>query len=84
MLKIKNREPNSTIIWTETERGRFTITSYVRVTKSKGVKNILLLSNDTEMAFLGVTKDDGFKKTALFKLYDFLKGGTDISGNNQI
>ena len=27
---------------------------------------------------LGVTKDDGLKKPAIYKFYDFTKGGTDI------
>ena len=40
----------------------------------EGWKNILLLSTESEMACLGITKDDGCKKTALFKLYDYLKG----------
>ena len=40
----------------------------------EGWKNILLLSNESDMACLGITKDDGCNKTALFKLYDYLKG----------
>ena len=32
----------------------------------------------TMRPLLGVTSDDGKKKPALYKLYDFTKGGTDI------
>ena len=42
----------------------------------KGDKNVLLLS--TVEPILGTTKDDEAHKPALYKLYDFSKGGTDI------
>ena len=51
------------------------ISSYV-VKSSKGKKNVLLLS--TLGPILGVNKDDEKQKPALYKLYDFTKGGTDI------
>lgn len=54
-----------------------TLNSYVVPTKSKGNRNVLLLSTVSPVT-LGVTKDDGVRKPAIYKLYDFTKGGTDI------
>ena len=69
----KDREdPSSEIYWEE--EGVRNISSYV--VKSSGKKNVLLLS--TLDPILGVTKDDEKQKPALYKLYDFTKGGTDI------
>ena len=52
------------------------VTSYVVNTKSLGKRNVLVLS--TLNLILGLTKDDGKRKPAIFKFYDFTKGGTDI------
>ena len=57
--ETKDREENSTEIFWEQTKGKFVLVSYVVHTKSKGVKNILLLS--TQPPLLGVTKDDGKK-----------------------
>ena len=51
------------------------LSSYV-VKTCKGAKNILLLS--TVQPLKGVTKDDSKTKPAVYKLYDFTKGGMDI------
>ena len=53
------------------------MTSYAVNTKSKGKKNVLVLS--TLPLLMGVTKDDGKDKPAIIKLYNFTKIGTDIS-----
>jgi hypothetical protein len=45
-------------------------------TKSKGKKNVLVLSSVPPI--LAITKDDGKQKPAIIKFYDFSKGGTDI------
>ena len=82
MKSTDAREDKSAVVWFEKENGRTTLTSYVRKTKSKGWKAILLLSNLVGFPTMGITKDDGHFKTALNKLYDFLKCGTDISGKN--
>jgi len=50
--------------------------SYVLTTKSSGKRNVLLLS--TVQPILGITKDDGKKKPAIYKLYDFTEGGTGV------
>ena len=55
--------------------GNMNISSYVVKTSSEK-RNILMLS--TLRPLLGTTKDDGKKKTALYKLYDFTKGETDV------
>ena len=51
------------------------IYSYV-VKTSSGKRNILMLS--TFRPLLGTTKNDSKRKTALHKLYDFTKEGTDV------
>ena len=56
--------------------GNLYLTSYAVRTKSKGKKNILVLS--TMRSLPGGTRDDGYHKPAIIKLYDFTKGGTDI------
>ena len=84
MKSTDGREDKSVVVWFEKLKGRISLTSYVRKTKSKGWKAILLLSNLLEFAAMGVTKDDGQFKTALNKLYDYLKCGTDVSGKCNI
>ena len=56
--------------------GNLYLTSYAVRTKSKGKKNVLVLS--TMRPLPGATRDDGYHKRAIIKLYDFTKGGTDI------
>ena len=53
--------------------------NYVVKTKSKGMKNIVVLCTIPNLATLGKTKDDEKEKPAAIKVYDFSKGGTDIS-----
>ena len=53
--------------------------SYVVKTKSKGKKNIVVLCTIPNLATVGTTKDDGKEKPAAIQVYDFSKGGTDIS-----
>ena len=77
-LAIKNvegREKNSYKIFWEKEEGKLSIHSYTVQNKSKGLKNVVMLS--TIPPILGTSKDDQ-KKPALYKVYDFSKGGTDI------
>ena len=72
----KDREHLSSKIWYEKEKGKLSLVSYVVNTKSKGKKNVVLLSSHAVIA--GVTKDDDKEKPALIKVYDYTKGGTDI------
>ena len=44
--------------------------------KPAGLKNVLILS--TMLPLMGVTKDDGNKKPAIYKLYDYTKVESDI------
>ena len=81
MLTTEGREENSVVVWVEKSLGKWSISSYMRRTKSKGLKIILLLSNDRVLPTMGITKDDGHKKSSLNKVYDFLKTGTDVAGN---
>ena len=74
MKEFKERECFSTEVYWE-ENGNTNLSSYV-VKTSKGKKNVLLLS--TVEPILGTTKYDEAHKPALYKLYDFSKGGTDI------
>ena len=74
----KNKESfHNEIYWLreENETGPMSLSSYTVITKSKGKKNVLMLS--TMDIPLGTTKDDDKKKMALYKLYDFSMGGTD-------
>ena len=50
--------------------------TYTVKTKSKGMKNVLMLT--TRRPIFGQTVDDKKQKPALYKFYDFTKGGTDI------
>ena len=58
------------------ESKKIYLTTYSVRTKSKGKKNVMVLS--TMRPLQGVTIDDGKKKPAIIKFYDFTKGGTDI------
>ena len=68
---VVNREENSTETFYETVSKKISLSSYV-VKNSKKMKNIIMLS--TMDPLLGVTKDDGKKKPAIFKVYDYTKG----------
>ena len=74
--EIKDRETNSYEVYWEKDNGILNLHSYVVKTKSSGKRNVLLLS--TVPPLLGTTKDDNKSKPAIYKLYDFSKGGTDI------
>ena len=71
----KGREQNSYQPYWDKRTGKVSLHSYVVNTKSKGERNILVLS--TFDPILGTTKDEK-KKPAIIKVYDFTKGGTDI------
>ena len=49
----------------------------LKIQRKVGKKNVLMLSTHSKMIY-GVPTDDGKKKPAIIKLYDFTKGGTDI------
>lgn len=57
-----------------TDNSNLCLSSYIVKTKSER-KNVLLLS--TMRPLMGITKDDGREKPAIYKLYDFSKRGTD-------
>ena len=63
----------------EKEHSIINVHSYAVHTKSKGPKNVMLLS--TVQPYLGVTKDDGKKKPSIYKVYDFTKGKSSFSGD---
>ena len=52
------------------------LASYTIKIKSKGNKNVVLLSISRPLH--GKTIDDGKEKPQIIKFYDFTKGGTDI------
>ena len=60
----------------EAEESKLSLHSDVVNTKSSGKRNVLLLS--PMQPILGTTKDDGKQKPAIYKLYDYTKGGTDV------
>ena len=71
----KNRETNSYEVLWHKDNNDITLHSYVVTTKSKGKKNIIMLS--TCKAILGAAKED-HKRPAVIEFYNFTKGGTDI------
>ncbi len=78
MFNAAGKEPFSSEIWYEVKESnpaRIHLTEYTVVNKSKGKRSIVILS--TMIPYRGVTKDRR-KKPAIFKLYDFTKGGVDI------
>ncbi|XP_057296194.1 uncharacterized protein LOC130625144 [Hydractinia symbiolongicarpus] len=68
-------EFQSTIHW-EKEKGDIALCTYTIEGKSKGKKNVLVLS--TMRPIMGITRDDEKHKPSIIKFYDFTKGGTDI------
>ena len=72
---LAGREDLSTEVYWEKSTQKYSLTSYVVKTKSKGKKNIIILSSFPSVQ--GVTKDEK-KKPQIFKFYDFSKGGTDL------
>ena len=71
-----NREPLSYESYWNAANKKMSLHSYVVKTKSNGMKNVLLLS--TFPTLMGVTKDENRKKPAIYKMYDYSKGGTDV------
>ena len=71
-----DREIFSYQFFWESMENKLMLHSYVVTTKNSSKRNVLLLS--TAQPIFGVTKDDGKKKPAIYKLYDFTKGGTDV------
>ena len=78
--EIKDRETNSYEIYWEKDNGISNLHSYMVKTKSSGKQNVLLLL--TVPPLLATTKDDNKSKPAIYKLYDFSKGGTNIIGQS--
>ena len=74
--KLANREPLTYECFWEAEESKLSLHSYVVDTKSSGMRNVLLLS--TMQPILKTTKDDERQKQAIYKLYDYTKGGTDV------
>ena len=69
---LDSRKNLSSKFYCEKEKGKLSITPYVVNTKLVGKRNIFVLS--TMSLLLGFTKDDGIKKPAIIKLYDFTEG----------
>lgn len=76
VVSLSNRETYSYELYWDFPAGILNLHSYAVVNKSKGSKNVLLLS--TMDHILGTTKQDKGKRPAAIELYNFTKGGTDI------
>ena len=72
--QTKNNEEFSATCHVDSS-GNLYLTSYAVRTKSKGKKNVLVLS---AMHSLPGARRDRYHKPAIIKLYNFTKGGTDI------
>ena len=76
LKKAEGRDEFSATCHFEAQNGNLFLNSYTVKTKSKGKRNVLLLR--TMRPLHKKTKDDKKEKPAIYKLYDFTKGGTDI------
>ncbi|KAG1713940.1 PiggyBac transposable element-derived protein 4 [Nymphon striatum] len=76
LKSTKDQEDLSSTIYWEEEKKDMVMCTYTVKTKSNSWENVLMLS--TMQPLLGITRDDDKKKPALYKFYDFTKGGTDI------
>ena len=76
LKSFAGREEKSTVSFYEKSSKKLSITSYCVKTKSKGKKNVLVLSSLPVLP--KVTLDDNKCKPAIIKLYDFCKSGTDL------
>ncbi|XP_063850375.1 uncharacterized protein LOC135094308 [Scylla paramamosain] len=74
---VTGREMRSYQVYWNNDNEEMNLNSYVGSIKSKGKKNVLLLSTVSLIIFR-VTKNDGVRNPAIYKLYDFTKGGTEI------
>ena len=73
--QVGRRDSNSyEVFWDES--GKLVLNSYIVNTKSSGKRNVLLLS--TMHPILGTAKDNLRLKPAIYKLYEYTKGGIDI------
>ena len=78
-IEVKNvaeRERFSCQCFWESSENKLVLHSYRFPTKSSGQRNVLLLL--TVELILGVAIDDGKKKLAKCKLYDFAKADTEL------
>ena len=78
MLDTRDRSVNSSVVWFEKTNKTKSITSTC-IQTSKGKKALLLFSSYKGLATLGVSNDEK-KKTALNRVYNYCKIGTDVSG----
>ena len=76
LLDTTNREIFSKTCHFEKDKKDLCLTSYTVKTKSKGKKNVVILS--TTRPLHCCAKDDQKSKPQIFKFFDFTKGGTDI------
>ena len=76
LFDVKGREKFSVTCHYEEKEKEMCITSYTVTTKTKGKKNVLILSTMRPMD--ACTKDDDNFKPQIFKFYDFTKDDTDI------
>ena len=78
LFNVAGKEQFSSTIWYEmkdSNQARIHLTEYTVVNKSRGKRNIVILS--TMIPYRGISKDSR-RKPAIFKLYDFTKGGVDV------
>lgn len=72
----RNRNEFENVMHWEQEEGNLALCAYTTKSKSKGKKNVLVLS--TLRPLMGITWDNGMRKPVIIKFYDFTKGGIDI------
>ena len=75
LFDTQNREIFSATYHFKKEKKNICLASYIVKTKSKGKKNVVVLS--TTRPLHDKTIDDGKENPQIIKFYDFTKGGTD-------
>ena len=65
LKSVKDREDLSHTVYWEKDKKDLVMCTYTVKTKSKGKKNVIMLSSMRSL--FGVTRDDGKKKQALYK-----------------
>ena len=76
IFDIPNREIFNATCHFEKEKKNIYLTSYTVKTKSKGKKNVVVLSTSRPLYDKAI--NDGKKKLQIIKFYELKKGGTDI------
>ena len=77
MKETTSKEEFAYEVLTNVQDSQIKLHSYIVKTKSTRMRNVLMMSLLEHL--MAVTKDDEKRKPQIYKIYDFTKGGTDIT-----